>query len=259
MNRPIICLPFAGFYESIYSGEIDHCAEMQVYNEVEREGELASELRLDEREIADILFDVTDYSSAYLDIAREFVTSFDVFVSDELGVPLRLKMEKMESPREYNFATDRVFAFTTWKALDALRRMSKADGHATLAALIAKRFTSRSGFMSFYPNDLASWLAKPFRTWDHNELQTLLMACCKIKGLDRDTIEDAMLDSLRNAGDFDTAYEGAVDWPKFEERRDALRADKVQEQLELDPDYVAPPVRCAFTLDLFTDYKPSAS
>lgn len=250
-SRPVIKLPFPGFYESMLSYEIDRCAEQTAENEAEKDAErFAPELRLTAPDYADILFDVTDYGAAYRHVAREYVASLDTHLSHEFGFPLRLAFETMTSPREYNFDTDRVFAFTTHKALRAMFAMSKADGHKTLAKVIAERHTSRSGFVSFYDNELSAWLAKPLRTWDHNELETLLLACLDLAGI-REQLSEDMLMAMSDSGDFDTAHDNAVDWTKFEAKAAERRADKVAELKAADPDYVPPAVRCPDTIDMF--------
>lgn len=248
----LLKLPFAGFYESLWSSEVDHIAQsFAEYREVEERNERAPELRLDASEFSDILFRVTNYSAAYEHLARAYVESFDIAASRELGFKLNLKFESMTSPRFYNFETDRVFAYTSWRAIRAMLKASKAEKHETLARVIKERFTSYDGFLSHYSNDLARWLEKPLRDWDHNELETLLLAAIELSGADVREVEGRAYDISVESNDFDTAHDSAVDWQKFEAEVAELRADKEAEARKLDPDYVAPVERCPFTLDLF--------
>jgi hypothetical protein len=78
----------------------------------------------------------------------------------------------MDSPRFYNFETDRIYAKNTKKQVRALRK-HVADNN--LQKVIEDRFTSRSGFISYYDNDLKAW-SKDAGAWDHNQVETLLLA-----------------------------------------------------------------------------------
>lgn len=253
MKRPVIKLPFGGFYESMWSREIDHCVDMLAEYEAEKEGEdgTAPELRINVRDYGSVLFDATDYSQAYRQIAEDYVQAFDGNVSREISVPLKLKFESMASPKYYNFETDRVFAFTTWKAMKALLKMSKKDKHTTLAKVIKERCTSYSGFHSWYPNDINVWLAKPFKDWDHNELEILMIACLVIAKIG--DVQNEAFERMVESNCFDQAFDQAVDWNKFEAKRAELRADLVAEAQKTDPSYVVPPVWCQFTPDLFKE------
>lgn len=134
--------------------------------------------------------------------------------------------DEMVSPREYNFGTDRVFAHIPVTAIRRMFRLSRAEKHATLAEIIARRFTSRDGFSSFYPSDLASWLSRPVTDWDHNELGTLLDAVLTIADFDpySDEISDRLCEeTLGDEGAYE-AWSDAVDWPAYETARTEKRA-----------------------------------
>lgn len=250
-------LPFPGFYDSLLSGELDHVEEREAEYFVERQAEdgIAAELRLDAGAYSELFLRHTDYSAAHQHLARQYVAAFDHVASEALGFPLGLQFEEMTSPKYYNFETDRVFAACSDDALAKLWAMSKADGHKTLGALIAKRFTSCDGFASHYPNTLAAWLRKPLADWDHNELGTLLRACLKLAGV-YDTSRGEGIEwrcfELMTDGDSDfwTALQEAVDWDAIERDAAELRADKAAELKADDPDY-EPPYRCPETPDLF--------
>lgn len=247
-ERLIIQLPFSGFYESLWSGEIDHIAEQEAdyfADERQKEDGIPKELRLSADEVSSILFDVTDYSAAYLDVAKQYVSEFNDIASDDTGVKLSLEWESMSSPREYNFTTDRLFAHIPLEAVEALFALSASEDHKRLRACIVERFTSRSGFSSFYSNDLGDWLEKPVAYWDHNELGTLLMCLVAREDLD--------MDIFYAIGEgFYSAHSDAVDWTKFDEKVQELRDEREAELRADDPDYVAPPIRCDRTIDMFT-------
>lgn len=244
-----IRLPFPGFYESAYSGEVDYTAEREAEYLAEKEvEERPKELRLTRDQFADVLFDVTDYSAAYHAIAKDYVETFNDMVSDALELPLDLKFEELTSPRFYNFETDRVFASISDEAVSALFLLSDADHHKALGEVIKDRHTSYDGFHSFYSNDLETWLSKSVQDWDHNELETLLLAVFKLKGID--PLNDIFM-SMAEGEAFYHAHSEAVDWVKFDAKVEELRADLLTELHKDDPDFVEPPKRCALTPDLF--------
>lgn len=268
----IINLPFDGFYESLYSEAVDHEESQWIEYRCDDCGESGpdyeynwpDELKLTDSELVNLLTDHTDYSAAYLEIAHWYVDAFDHVAGETFGMTRRakrkaydletrefreesydrpsigLKFESMSSPREYNFETDRLFAFVSLRIMRELFKRSKAEKHATLAAVIRQRFTSRSGFISHYSNYLADWLAKPLADWDHNELATLLIATMKAAGFDADDDGRERL-YYETVGDESAyrAWESAVDWPAFESARREARAEKLAEWRELDAEAAA--------------------
>ena len=76
-----------------------------------------------------------------------------------------------ESPREYNFKTDRIFIeIEENHAADFIEHIVK-NYKKQLEKKIQDRFTSRSGFISFYKNDIDLW-TKDFKEWDCNMIGT---------------------------------------------------------------------------------------
>ncbi len=242
-------IPFPGWYESILSCGLDHAEETMFdndSNEMELERQQPEALRLAPDELAECLFDAMDYSAAHEYLTRQYVAAFDYVVGDALGysvsatrtawkgdVPvttpyrrpsIRAVFEEMVSPREYNFTTDRVFVKVPMRLTRKLFAKSKATGHAMLKTLIAERFTSRSGFISFYSNNIDDWLAKPLAEWDSNELGTLLRAALLDAGLTSRKLTDSIMEHLNE--DFYAAVNQACDWTKFEQLKAEKRAAK---------------------------------
>lgn len=264
IRRSIVLPYFPGFYESLLSHAIDQEEESFCEHEAEESDHETAEmsqpehLRLNSSELASILFDVTNYTKAYHGIAHCWTDAFDTYASDAVGFPLKIAFGDVDSPREYNFTTDRVFATLTAGAVRKLYAASKADKHATLAKVIRERFTSYDGFHSHYSNTLSDWTGKPLANWDHNELETLLMAVLAINGYhgretpSGDSVQMDIYYILSDGG-FYQEWERGVDWAKFEEKRADARDDKAIEWAEAHPDEPAPevPYRCRFTPDLF--------
>lgn len=232
MSGPLLSvnIPFPGFYNSRYSESVDWEERQFIEYETEESdsGELQhpEELRLTADEIQNLILRHTSYGIAYRSIAETYCESFDRLASESIGIPLGLKFEEMTSPREYNFQTDRIFASISLRAVRALFKKSKADGHDTLAKVIAGRFTSRSGFISYYPNTLSRWREKPLRDWDHNETRTLLIACLNLAGDSVRDLEDRIFDGIADSETVYRAWASAVDWAAFKKAREDVRDEK---------------------------------
>jgi hypothetical protein len=259
MSDLIVNIPFPGFYESLLSGELDSIEEREAENMAEQETSAEyypdtyqpAELRLDESAYASMIFDCMNYSAAHATLARDYADTFNDVASDEVGFPLGLRFESMTSPRYYNFETDRLFCYVPEETVSRLFEMSAAEKHERLAAAIKERFTSRSGFISGYDNDLAEWLEKPVLEWDHNELGTLLRALLPDEESRGESIEWKCYYAMADSECFYNAFNDAMDWRKFGAAVQEAREEKQAELSESDPDYVAPPPRCPNTLDLF--------
>lgn len=252
MTSTEINIPFGGFYESMWSDILDHALEQTgEYDANERQGEdgIPSELRLDESVYHDALFDSCDYSAGHDHIARDYVDSLNYLITEETGLTLGLTFKAMESPREYNFATDRLFSdISMFKIRSLFEYSRKLDNHATLRNGIKERFTSYDGFRSFYSNDLDEWMNTPLEDWDHNEIGTLLRVV--MSQLDSEwewSIYYPMAES-------DYIYEQtALDYGKYESIIKEAREELENELSEHDPDYKPHPVRCDKTIDLFNN------
>lgn len=149
-------LPFAGFYYSQHDAVLDQHEERLVSDS---DGDVIPAL-------AERLFMGTDYGAVRQKYAAEWVS----YLREAAGLS-SLTFEELTSPREYNFQTDRVFA--TVSRADFARMLRAVRGER-LNALVKQRFTSRSGFISSYPNHVADW--PRIDEWDHNHCGTVLMA-----------------------------------------------------------------------------------
>lgn len=247
-DTTIIQIPFSGFYESKWSQEVDYIEENETeYFETERQAEdgVAKELRLNAREYGKILNHHTSYYDAYHQIAKDYTDTFNDWIKDECDLDLGLTYEGVSNPREYNFATDRIFAHIPLTAVRALFDRSAGGNHKRLAEVIKRRFTSCDGFISYYRNNLADWLAKDVADWDHNELETLLLAVMPEDDRDYEwSIFEGMNEEIYSA------WSNAVDWEKVDADIAELRAEKLAEIQGENPDFV-PPYRCPDTPDLF--------
>lgn len=119
--------------------------------------------------LADIFYQHVDYSVVREEYARFYVDC----LKDEINMK-SMKFEEMVSPREYNFETDRIFVSVSRS--DLFKMLNDVQGYA-LNETIKQMFTSRSGFVSYYSNDISEW--PPIDEWDHNHVGAVLAAYLK--------------------------------------------------------------------------------
>lgn len=202
MKNLIINIPFAGFYNSMFSAELDSVQERFVEYEVEKNPGLNPDIP------NNALWHCADYGKAYDHIARAYVAQFNQYLIDEYELDLGLKFESMQSPKFYNFETDRIFCEISE---ENVRKLREAVSDPALRHAIKERFTSRSGFISSYDNDLDDWNPNP-TTWDHNELGTLLVALLDdAEDWDRDIFE-----TMQDRNVFDVAFDQCVNWEVYD-------------------------------------------
>lgn len=311
-----VCLPgFPGFYESELSQAVDWEGDQWCEYHSDDNGETGPDYESTypaaltlANELGELLFRHTDYRAAYQSLARTWADAFDHEAGQILGmtVPdkrrrwtgegfvtepwdrpsIGARFESMDSPREYNFTTDRLFVDVPLKTLRAMFRKSAEGRHEALANIIRERHASRSGFHSFYSVDLTRWLSKPLRDWDHNELGTLILAALETAGADLSRGEyyrGFWADVRETCLDGETAshaFDSAVDWAALDRERAEMRVAKLATWLRDDgeaarawiiahPDHVdemrehasgalesvlfSGATRCAETLDMFAD------
>ena len=208
----IINIPFEGFYESKHSQELDSIEERYVEWEVERGSELSA------AELHDLIYRTANYSLAFDHIARAYVTYFNDYIKEEYEIDLELKFESMTSPREYNFETNRVFCEIS---LENAKKLCNAVSEPSLRQAIQDRFTSRSGFISSYPNRLENWPIS-IEEWDHNQLGTLLVALLS----DAEDYDWKIWEAMQGHNVYDTAFDKCVDWVRY----DDLKRDIISEK-----------------------------
>jgi hypothetical protein len=154
-----VAIPFAGFYHSIHDGEADR--EFEYIADVYAE-EVGEDIP---QSLMDLFCDTADYGNFHLEYARAYAENF---IAEYLTGG---EFVTMESPREYNFTTDRLFIKIS---RDEIARLWVATDRNTFDRIVKERFTSRSGFCSFYSNRWQDW--GRLSEWDHNQLGALLAA-----------------------------------------------------------------------------------
>ena len=257
-DRYVVNLPFfPGMYESALSGALNDAEERDAEYYAEKEIPWAREepepfalsseedpnpewkpahLRISKDEYANIFYECTDYAASYREVAKCWVEAFDAWCKRHLGTPEKSFVhESMDSPKEYNFTTNRVFALVPRAVIESLFEKSKAEDHKTLARVIKDTYTSYDGFMSFYSNELDEWLENPLEDWDHNELQTLVAAAIsrheewkggKCRREEIGNLQGTLYEHTFSGNGED---DRVVDWEKFEKKVSELRAKKSEE------------------------------
>ena len=164
-NKAISTIPFQGFYNSLYS----HAIESEIENSIDyyyKDYEL-TEAQRDTLANGYLEKNVSEF---YHNVAKDYAESFIYEIERETGLSLDARFESMESPKEYNFQTDRLFIELPEASAFAFIDYILANHKEELEELIAQRFTSRSGFISHYDNTLEAW-GDPSE-WDYNQLGT---------------------------------------------------------------------------------------
>lgn len=155
MKTQLAQIPFSGFYNSLHDGEIDTTIERMFSDH-------ASGCEVN-RPLADRFFDKCDFGAVHrayaADYAARFGKEFDI----------SLQFESMESPKYYNYTTDRIFVHIEG---EEVQRLYAATDKAALAEAAREMFTSCDGFISSYSPDVESW--GDVSTWDHNQILCLL-------------------------------------------------------------------------------------
>lgn len=147
-------IPFSGFYESLHDSELDRALEMA----------FSDDSGTPNAGLLSHAWDVVNWRTVHEAYAKNYCESF----AREFQIS-SLTFEELNSPREYNFTTDRIFALIHLEDVRAI--LAKVDPEK-LTEKVRECFTSRDGFSSFYSANLEEW--GDVATWDHNQIDTLL-------------------------------------------------------------------------------------
>lgn len=158
-------VPFSGFYESIHSSEMDR--------ELEQMTSDSSGCHPISDRIAEDLWMHCHYP--FTQYAKEYCEDFAIYFKGETKLELTgWEFDTLVSPREYNFTTDRIFAKLPFATV---KKLFEECDKTILDEIIRQRFTSRSGFSSFYTPRRDAW--GELETWDHNQVACIILALVK--------------------------------------------------------------------------------
>lgn len=203
-------IPFSGFYNSVWEGEIDSCEDMAIENLDDKLLDCRAKdfEALDDGDIQETLMNNSDYRAMHEEIAKAYVEQFAHEIKEEFGVSVPLTFKELSSPREYNFETDRIFVEVEHKDLVKLYRKV---GRKAVSEVAREMFTSRSGFISFYSPGIKDWGS--IRDWDTNQMRTIFTAADARIGRE-DYKDDDRLEALQEK--ISNIYYDNVDWGKVE-------------------------------------------
>ena len=193
MNKLESTIPFDGFYNSFISADIEH----QMGQQIEWDCDLY-DLNESEEEILYNNYLTVNTSYFYNQIAKDYT----IFYIDNLnaklnyaypdkGFTLKATYKSFNSPREYNFETDRIFIeIEEGHAADFIEHIVK-NYKKELEKRIEDKFRSRSGFISFYKNSIDLW-TKDFKEWDCNMIGT----CFELFDLEEEDTNNSLREYL---------------------------------------------------------------
>ena len=187
MNKLESTIPFDGFYESFISADIDH----QIGQQIEWDTDIY-DLNEDEQQVLEDSYLSINRSYFYNQIAEDYTNFYIDALNEELdGFTLKATYKCFTSPREYNFETDRIFIeIEENHAIDFIKYIIK-NYKKELEEKIKQRFTSRSGYWSYYKNTLNSW-TQDYSEWDYNQIGT----CFELFDLEEEDINYSLRDFL---------------------------------------------------------------
>lgn len=145
---------FTGFYESVWSSVMDR------YEEDEK-GHLKDEYDADDGLLSDLYPTYEWYRKAEKQIAEDYALMYFELIEQYLGIKFEYNNLVIQSPKEYNFATDRIFVDVEIEDWDELVKKLVALSEPykeRVAKYIHDNHTSYDGFISFMDNDYAEWL-----------------------------------------------------------------------------------------------------
>lgn len=170
-----IQIEFDGFYNTIASDRAEDTAFHNfIYeNDIKENADGQLDVPEDMSEV-----DQEKFWDYYSDNAKEYEKEVAIVYMDALAAELGIKMtfESIDSPRQYNYGTDRLFVDVEGSEL--LRLYNSVD-KSILADVIKDTYTSYDGFSSFYENDIQHPQWSDPTQFDHNQWKTVLDAYIK--------------------------------------------------------------------------------
>lgn len=151
-------------FEGFYSSDLDLTENISV-------GE-SEEYSMTEKQFEEI-----DWETTHNNIAKFYLEYIDCKLKkffNEIGI-IKLNFIKVDSPRFYNYSTDKLVCNIEVDKNKFLTELQKHDFNAWENFLL-EEFSSRDGFISFYPNNPIEWagiINEKFDT-DNVVIETLL-------------------------------------------------------------------------------------
>lgn len=157
-------------YESWYDMELEHMTEEQGMTEEQACDKLNS----------------CDTRPARLAVSQDLVDSFETLWNDNFSVQIKTEFGSLESPREYNFTNDKICLSVEFDGDDMIKLINA--NHEHIEKFIIKHFSDRSGFISYYSNNIKEWTLDDLEELDSVETWSILSAICEGHDIDSMTL-----------------------------------------------------------------------
>ena len=194
-----IKLPFSGFYESIDNSLIDD--------------ELVSIAGVDSVEdLSTETYDDYNWPTVYKAYAKLYTSELATFINNNEYISnISLEFKELDSPREYNFRTDYIYAEISTSDLRSLYNhvMHKYEPYKDkLIELVKESGTSRSGYAAMVSPDLDDW-GDVVNDWSAHQRELLIQSLdCMDNDNDYPVELDIMDHSIGNGDITNCLYEG---------------------------------------------------
>lgn len=150
-------IPFHGFCESAHGSIMDDTVNQICENR--DNGAINQDLSY-------YLQDHINWKAAQIEYSKEYTDNFASAYNIK-----GLQFVELNSPREYNFVTDRIFAKCSNTEFNRMLQLVKGK---KLDKVCRENLTSRAGFISFYDADFKTW--GNWKTWDSNQYSQVIEA-----------------------------------------------------------------------------------
>lgn len=147
---------FTGFYSGVFELDSMEARALEMYNDFDNNEEEA--LKYNDKRIS------YNYEAFYNAFSVEAVAAVNVKLNEILNAAAYdseavATFVELWQPKQYNFSTDEILV--SWNISESFLDLCFDYVNANLEAFevyVKNNFTSYDGFMSFYTNDLATWL-----------------------------------------------------------------------------------------------------
>lgn len=158
-----IKIPFQGFYGTIHEGELDYTLDAIIVDMIE------DHPNEDSYHIAVRVQDAVNWKKVRQQYVEEYASLFFHKIKEETNLAITPTEIELDSPREYNFRNDAIFAQITG---EEWLKLYKLVGRHNLKCEVAIQLEPRSGFFPFYSNDIEDW-GRP-EMWEAPQIELAL-------------------------------------------------------------------------------------
>ena len=148
-------IPFEGFYCSFIDCQINQEIDYQL-------------------ESRDLDYDRAIIEIDYIGIAKAYLSEFQNCINIKYNLNASFEFVALQSPKEYNFSTDQIFAYISAQTLRTLHNLA----YPNLAKHVKKTFAPRDGFIPYYSNVLEDWPSEII-DWDYVQIGEILEVLCE--------------------------------------------------------------------------------